>query len=116
MLETDLPFEVLQRVADLPDPTVQMFMGLRKIVDECLPITREYVWGGMPTYDYEGGFVRIIPFADHTNIESLALADRRSLFSGYKFTPKGMLQLYFDRPVPEDALREVFSAICRDSE
>ena len=53
-------------------------------------------------------FVRLIPFKDHINIEASGLAAHTDEFTGFKFTPKGMLQIGLKQEIDCNLLIRVF--------
>lgn len=99
---------VSELISARPAEIQAMFCKLRELALECAPAA-ERLWAGMPSYYVGERFVRLIPFGDHINIEASALALWRERLSGYKFTPKGMLQLFVGQPLPRDVLLSVFS-------
>ena len=56
-----------------------------------------------------GVFVRLIPFKDHINIEANAISEYKDVLSGYKVTPKGMLQIFLKQELPIDVLKQIFA-------
>lgn len=53
--------------------------------------------------------VRLIPFKDHINIETQAILSHQEELSGYKITPKGMLQLFPKQEIPIEPLKRIFA-------
>ena len=53
--------------------------------------------------------MRLIPFKDHINIEAKAILEHQEVLSGYKVTPKGMLQVFVKQEIPEDVLKKIFA-------
>lgn len=81
----------------------------------CAPVFRacaaaeEKMWAKLPS-DYSGEcFVRLIPFRDHINVEARAIAAHSAELTGYKLTPKGMLQIYMHQEIPREILLRSFS-------
>lgn len=68
----------------------------------------EKLWAKLPSYYVGENFVRVIPFKDHVNIEAAAVLQHAEALKGYKFTPKGMLQLYIKESVPVETLKCIF--------
>lgn len=62
----------------------------------------------MPSYYLADSFVRLIPFKDHINIEAKAISEHTEDLLGYKITPKGMLQIYANEPIPIEILKLIF--------
>jgi len=58
--------------------------------------------------------VRLIPFKDHINIEAQAVIQHKEELSGYKITPKGMLQIYLNQDIPTNALKKIFAESLAD--
>lgn len=53
--------------------------------------------------------VRLIPFKDHINIEAIAVSANKEMLSGYKITPKGMLQIFLKQDIPAEVLKKIFA-------
>ena len=68
----------------------------------------ETLWARLPSYYAGEKFVRLIPFLDHINIEASAIINHKDELSGYKITPKGMLQIFLGQQIPTDILRKIF--------
>lgn len=67
------------------------------------------MWAKLPTYSVGESFVRLIPFKDHINIEAKAVLANAEMLSGYKITPKGMLQIFLKQEIPTDVLKKIFT-------
>ena len=67
------------------------------------------MWAKLPSYCIGDSFVRLIPFKDHINIEAKAVSEYKEALSGYKVTPKGMLQIFLGQDVPVDVLKQIFT-------
>lgn len=92
-----------------PNETAAMYRQVRQLIYESTesePL--ETMWAGMPTYSAGERFVRLILFRDHLNIEAKAAVAHREELKGYKFTPKGMLQIYLNQEIPADVLKRIF--------
>lgn len=102
--------EIEQYIEKYPEEIVRLFMKIRDVVlsIEDIPV-EEKMWAKLPSYYYGEKFVRIIPFKDHINIEADGLAKHTSEFEGFKFTPKGMLQIKINQVISFDVLKTVFS-------
>lgn len=97
-------------LAKYPQPVAAMFTRLRQLL--LSSVSREItetVWAGMPSFYVDERFVRLIPFKDHINIEAKAAAQYRDALLGYKFTPKGMLQIFVSQEIPEEILTKIFA-------
>ena len=93
-----------------PNETIALFSQLRGIVfDSASATPQEILWAKLPSYYIGDRFVRLIPFKDHINIEAKAVTNHLDILSGYKVTPKGMLQLYLNQQIPVDALNLIFA-------
>lgn len=92
-----------------PDGISKLFLRIRECVlsASSLPI-EEKLWAKLPSYYCGDKFVRIIPFKDHINIEASGLAVHTDEFDGYKFTPRGMLQISLKQDFNNDLLIRVF--------
>ncbi len=89
---------------------IDMYNDLRQIIFDavsCEP--EENVWARLPSYYVGESFVRLIPFKDHINVEAQAAIRYREELTGYKFTPKGMLQIYLKQEIPYEILKRIFA-------
>ncbi len=68
----------------------------------------EKLWAKLPSYYAGEKFVRLIPFKDHINVEAAAVVSHGDELSGYKITPKGMLQIFAGQELPADILVRIF--------
>ena len=53
--------------------------------------------------------MRLIPFKDHINIEARVAIQHKEELAGYKFTPKGMVQIYLKQDIPYEVLKQIFA-------
>lgn len=67
------------------------------------------MWAKIPSYYVGKSFVRLIPFKDHINIEAQAVIQHKEGLSGYKITPKVMLQIFLKQDIPYEALKQIFA-------
>ncbi|MBP0956277.1 MAG: hypothetical protein J5997_02805 [Oscillospiraceae bacterium] len=67
------------------------------------------MWAKIPSYYVGKSFVRLIPFKDHINIEAQAVIQHKEGLSGYKITPKGMLQMFLKQDIPYEVLKQIFA-------
>lgn len=89
---------------------VDLLNSVRDIIFESTPTEpKETLWAGMPSYYVGDTFVRLIAFGNHINIEAKAIATHREELISYKITPKGMLQIFLNQPIPRDALKQIFA-------
>jgi len=93
-----------------PDEIIDMYSTLRKMLFDCVSSEpQEILWANLPSYYVGESFVRLIPFKDHINIEAKAVSDHKELLSGYKITPKGMLQIFLKQEIPVVVLKQIFT-------
>lgn len=93
-----------------PTEIIDMFNNLREMIFNsvsCEP--EETLWAKLPSYCVGDTFIRLIPFKDHINIEAQAILTHKAELSGYKITPKGMLQIYLNQNIPQEVLTQIFS-------
>ena len=102
--------EIEKYLERYPEEIVQLFMQIRDIIFSIEDISvEEKMWAKLPSYYFGEKFVRIIPFKDHINIEADGLAWHTSELEGFKFTPKGMLQIQINQEISFDVLKSVFA-------
>lgn len=88
---------------------IDLYLTLEKIVNESTDqAITETLWAKLPTYSVEDRFIRLIPFKDHINIEARAIVDNLNLITGYKITPKFMIQVYLNQKVDTILLKKIF--------
>lgn len=102
--------QVKDYINKYPSGIVDMFNNLRELIfDSVSGEPEETLWAKLPSY-YEGeSFVRLIPFKDHINIEAQAAVGHKEELTGYKFTPKGMVQIYLKQDIPYEILKQIFA-------
>lgn len=101
--------QVRQYVEQYPSGIADMYQALRTLILDSAPAPlQEKLWARLPSYYAGEAFVRLIPFKDHINTEASAAAAHRQALTGYKMTPKGMLQTFLGQEIPADALRQIF--------
>lgn len=102
--------QILNCIAQYPEEITALFMSLRQLVFESVsqPV-EERLWAKLPSYYVGERFVRLIPFKDHINVEARSIANRKEHLADYKITPKGMLQIFVNQPIPVAALRQIFA-------
>ena len=92
-----------------PEAVVDLFQELRQLIYDCVSVDmEETMWAKLPSYYAGERFVRLIPFKDHINIEAQAILLHKEKLTGYKITPKGMVQIYVNQNVPKDILAQIF--------
>lgn len=93
-----------------PAAVVEMFRALRQLIyDSTDSDVVETLWAKLPSYYVCESFVRLIPFKDHINIEAQAAIKHKEELTGYKITPKGMVQIYVKQHLPAEVLKQIFS-------
>ena len=109
--------EVENYVSGYPTEIIEMYNKLRGLIyesttDEII----EKLWSKLPSYYVGNRFVRLIPFKNHINVEASSALQYKHELSGYKFTPKGMLQIYIDQPVPTECMKAIFNDTLTEQE
>lgn len=92
-----------------PAEIAELFLSLRALVFRACAAAEEKMWAKLPSYYSGERFVRLIPFRDHINVEARAIAAHSAELTGYKLTPKGMLQIYMHQEIPREILLQSFS-------
>lgn len=93
-----------------PAAVVELFRSLRQLIyDSTDADVAETLWAKLPSYYAGESFVRLIPFKDHINIEAQAAMKHKEELTGYKITPKGMVQIYVHQPLPTEVMKRIFS-------
>lgn len=101
--------QIREYLKKYPEDVAALFSVLRQMIfDSADAAPEETFWAKLPSYYIGEAFVRLIPFKDHINIEAAAILPHGDELSGYKLTPKGMLQLRLSDAVPEDVLKKIF--------
>ena len=81
-----------------PENVVILFEILRRLIYESVDCDiSETLWAKIP-----------IPFKDHINVEAQGITAHKGELTGYKITPKGMLQIFVNEEVPADVLKKIF--------
>lgn len=102
--------EVKVYIETYPVEVVDMFRRLCDLIYESgISSLEEKMWAKLPSYYNGEAFVRLIPFKDHINIEAQAVTQHNEELTGYKITPKGMLQIYMKQNIPEEIIRKIFA-------
>lgn len=101
--------KVREYIEKYPSGIVEMYDKLRKLVLDSAPSEpQETMWAKLPSYYIGESFVRLIPFKDHIIVEAKAVTEHMHDLSGYKITPKGMLQIIINQDIPTEVLQQVF--------
>lgn len=91
------------------EQTKQRFCDLYKLIYKSTSRNiDEKLWAKLPSFYVNDKFVRLIPFKDHINIEAKSVVFHKDELSGYKMTPKGMLQIFHNQQVPCELLKTIF--------
>lgn len=91
------------------EDTKERFSDLYKLIYESTSRSiDEKLWAKLPSFYVNDNFLRIIPFKDHINIEAKVVVFHKDELSGYKITPKGMLQIFHNEQVPSEVLKTIF--------
>ena len=102
--------QVREYIDKYPSEIVDMYNNIRQIIfDSVSSELEETLWAKLPSYYVGETFVRLIPFKDHINIEANAISEYKDVLSGYKVTPKGMLQIFLKQELPIDVLKQIFA-------
>lgn len=107
--------QVKNRLAPFSPEIQEKFSVLRALVLESSPEPlEEMLWANLPTYRNGNRFVRIIPFRDHLNVEAAMIRAYAEELAGYTLTPKGMLKIRLNDPLPHPILRTIFQETFRE--
>ena len=102
--------QVREYIDKYPSEIVDMYNNIRQIIfDSVSSEPEETLWAKLPSYYVGETFVRLIPFKDHINIEANAISEYKDVLSGYKVTPKGMLQIFLKQELPIEVLKQIFA-------
>lgn len=102
--------QIKEYIAKYPSDIIEMYNALRQLIFDSVPSKpQETTWAKLPTYSIGESFVRLIPFKDHINIEAKAVSTNMEMLSGYKITPKGMLQIFLKQDIPTEVLKRIFA-------
>ena len=102
--------QVKEYINKYPSEIMELFQNLRNLIfDSVSGEPEETLWARIPSYYIGEAFVRLIPFKDHINIEAKAVSEHQEALSGYKVTPKGMLQIFLKDDIPVEVLKQVFA-------
>ena len=101
--------QIKVHICNYPGKIIELYGCLRQMILDSAPCEpEETMWAKMPSFYVGKNFVRLIPFKDHINIEARAIIDHREELSGYKISPKGMLQVFVNQQIPREVLMRVF--------
>ena len=101
--------QIKEYLEKYPSEITTMYNTLRNLIFDSAPSEpQETLWAKIPSYYVGDSFVRLIPFKDHINIEAKAVLEHQEELSGYKITPKGMLQVFMKQEIPENILKQIF--------
>lgn len=101
--------KIKELIDKFPVEIIDMFHDVRQLIFDSVSCNLEEVlWAKLPSYYVGKSFVRLIPFKDHINIEAQAAISHKEELTDYKFTPKGMLQIYVKQDIPCEILKQIF--------
>ena len=101
--------QIKEYLEKYPSEITTMYNTLRNLIFDSAPSEpQETLWAKIPSYYIGDSFVRLIPFKDHINIEAKAVLEHQEELSGYKISPKGMLQVFMKQEIPENILKQIF--------
>lgn len=102
--------QVKEYIEKYPSVIFELFSELRQLIyDSTSTEPCETLWAKLPSYYVGENFVRLIAFKDHINIEAKAITEHKEELTGYKITPKGMLQIFVSQEIPTDILKGIFA-------
>lgn len=102
--------QVNEYIEKFPSEIITLFSELRQLIfDSIASEPKETLWAKLPSYYVGESFVRLIPFKNHINIEAKAIAEFKDELTGYRITPKGMLQIFLKQDIPTDILKKIFA-------
>ena len=102
--------QVREYLDKYPNENIDMYNAIRKLIfDSASSEPRETMWAKIPSYYVGEAFVRLMLFKDHINIEAKAVSEYMDALTGYKITPKGMLQIFVKQEIPADVLKQIFA-------
>ncbi len=102
--------QIKNHIDKYPGEIVDTFNSLRNLIIESAPCEpNEMLWARLPSYYVGDSFVRLIPFKDHINVEARAVLGHKDDLTGYKITPRGMVQIFPKQDIPYEILRQIFS-------
>lgn len=102
--------QVKEYLEKFPCEITDLFGDLRNLIyDSVKAEIEETLWAKLPSYYVGDSFVRLIAFKDHINIEAKAVLEHKEELTGYKITPKGMLQIFVNQEIPTDVLKQIFA-------
>ncbi len=106
--------QVKEYIDKYPSEIIDMYNNIRQLIFDSVSCElEETMWAKLPSYYVGESVVRLIPFKDHINIEAQAVVQYKDELSGYKITPKGMLQIYIKQDIPYDVLKQIFAETLR---
>lgn len=107
--------EIKQYFENYPPEIMDLCFAVREVIVSLPQLqTEEKMWAKLPSFYCGSRFVRIIPFKNHVNIEASGFALHREELDGYRFTPKGMLQLFPKQAIDMQLLQRVFLDTLRE--
>ncbi|MBS7528071.1 hypothetical protein KHM83_15400 [Fusibacter paucivorans] len=103
-------------MSDYSEAVTAYFQQFDSIKNERLETLRTYfhtfdetlsekLWTSVPCFFNNEKKIVIRVFKDHINIAADSIIANASHFDGYQITPKGMLQIFDDQPLPIEGLK-----------
>lgn len=99
--------EIEEKLSKYNNDVKDLFLQIRKIIYDTNLQIEERIWASLPSYYNNENFIRIIPFKDYINIEAKAVLNYKESLNDYKITPKGMLRIAANEPVPITILKTI---------
>jgi uncharacterized protein YdhG (YjbR/CyaY superfamily) len=101
--------EIYNYLENFEEQTKQRFCMLYSLIYKSTSQNiDEKLWAKLPSFYVDNNVIRLIPFKDHVNVEAKAVIFHKDELSGYKITPKGMLQVFHKQDVPCELLKVIF--------
>lgn len=102
--------DIFNYLKNFDEQTKQRFSMFYELVYESTSRSiDEKLWAKLPSFYVDNNFIRLIPFKNHINIQAKAVIFHKDELSGYKITPKGMLQVFHNQQVPRELLKIIFA-------
>jgi len=95
-------------IAQFSEEQQSRLRALRSLIHETVPLVRETIKYGMPTFLYEGDLIYFAAAKAHTGLYPTpsGVSHFSQELLSYK-TSKGAIQLPLDRPLPLDLIRRI---------
>ncbi|VEU81267.1 DUF1801 domain-containing protein [Haploplasma axanthum] len=100
--------DVEYKLEKFNDDLKSLFITVRNIIFEVEPLIEERLWASLPSYYKDKNFIRLIPFKTYINIEAKAISLHIDELNDYQITPKGMMKIFVNQPIPYKVLKMIF--------